>query len=85
MSSRPPFIQIVVNPFAAKGFPIDESVKSISALRASATVRGLNGEIVFDLLNHFTVIDQQLRVSMQNSLLYYCHNNESIGEINIYC
>ena len=70
---------MVVYPFAAKGFPIDESVKSISALRAPAAVKELNGDIVFDVVNHFTVIDQQLQVSMQNSLLYYCYNSESIG------
>ena len=69
---------MVVNPFAAKGFPIDESVKSISSLRAPATVKGLKKDIIFDVANHFTFIDQQLRVSMQNSLLYYCYNSESI-------
>ena len=48
---------MVVNSFAAKGFPIDESVKSTCALRALAAVKGLNGDIVFDVVNHFTVID----------------------------
>ena len=39
---------------------------------------------VFDVVNHFTVIDQQLRVSMENSLLYYSYNSERFAYIYIY-
>ena len=40
----------------------------LSELWVPRAVKGLNGDVV----SHFTVIDQQPRVSMQNLMLYLC-------------
>ena len=37
------------------------------------------------VVNHFIVIDQQPRLSTQNSLLYYYSNSKSVSYIHIYC